>query len=66
MERGWALLYSFQLQLMWSEADDCGPVANNLVPVAVIVVPLDVLVAISSGQSIGLWSHVVSIAGRYK
>jgi hypothetical protein len=38
MERGWVLLYSFQLQLKWAEADDCGLVAVNVVSVAVNVV----------------------------
>jgi hypothetical protein len=40
------LLYSFQLQLMWSEADDCSLVATNVVSVAIIVVPKVALIAV--------------------
>jgi hypothetical protein len=50
--KGRVLLYSFQLQLMWSEADDCGLVATNVVSVAIIVVPMHPLVAMNLGQKL--------------
>jgi hypothetical protein len=50
--KGRMLLYSFQLQLMWSGADDCGLVAVNVVSVAIIVVPMHPLVAMNLGQKL--------------
>ena len=41
-----------QLQLIQVGSLDCSLVAINPVPVAVIVVPLDVLVAIKVGQKL--------------
>ena len=39
-----------QLQRMWVHVLDCGPVANNPVPVADNVVPMHPLVAINVGS----------------